>query len=127
MKDLRTGRKAHLRLGRQGEALVCKLFRRRGYEILACNWRGRYGELDIVARDGGVLVFAEVKTLRKVWRDYRPASNLSPRQLARDLRAAAAYRDLYASSYFPWRFELVEVVRKNAFSVSVNRTVLRQS
>lgn len=127
MKNLGAGRKAHLRLGRQGERLVCKLFRRRGYEILACNWRCRYGELDIIARDGGVLVFAEVKTLRKVWRDYRPASNLSPRQLARDLRAAAAYRDLYASSCFPWRFELVEVVRKNAFSVSVNRTVLRQS
>lgn len=127
VKGLSTGRKAHLRLGRRGEALVCKLFRRRGYEILACNWRCRYGELDIVARDGGVLVFAEVKTLRRVWRDYRPASNLSPRQLARDLRAAAAYREMFASNRFPWRFELVEVVRKNVFAVTLNRTVLRHS
>ena len=127
MTLFRRARKAHLRLGRRGENAACRLLRSYGWEILARNWRCRYGELDIVARDGGVLVFAEVKTLRKVWRDYRPASNLSPRQLARDLRAAAAYRDLYASSYFPWRFELVEVVRKNAFSVSVNRTVLRQS
>ena len=126
MKGLSTGRKAHLRLGRRGEALVCKLFRRRGYEILACNWRCRYGELDIVVRDGGVLVFAEVKTLRR-HQVYRPADNLSRRQLMRDLRSAAAYREMFASGLFPWRFELVEVVRKNRFSVSIKRTVLRHS
>ncbi len=126
MKKVKSGRKAHLRLGRQGEALVRKIYRRRGYEILAGNWRCRYGELDIVARDGGVLVFAEVKTLRRS-REYRPADNLSPKQLARDLRSAAAFRDMFASALFPWRFELVEVVRKSAFSVSVRRTVLRHS
>lgn len=126
MKGVLSGRKAHLRLGRQGEAVTRRLYRRRGYEILACNWRCRYGELDVVARDGGVLVFAEVKTLRRS-REYRPADNLSPKQLARDLRAAAAYRDMFASALFPWRFELVEVVRKNMFSISVRRTVLRHS
>ena len=126
MKGVLSGRKAHLQLGRQGEAVTRRLYRRRGYEILACNWRCRYGELDVVARDGGVLVFAEVKTLRRS-REYRPADNLSPKQLARDLRAAAAYRDMFASALFPWRFELVEVVRKNMFSISVRRTVLRHS
>ena len=126
MKSISPGRKAHLRLGRQGETLTCKIYRRRGYEILARNWRCRYGELDIVARDGGILVFAEVKTLRRS-REYRPADNLSPKQLARDLRAAAAYRDMFASAMFPWRFELVEVVRKNMFIISVRRTVLRHS
>jgi putative endonuclease len=126
VKDVIPGRKAHLRLGRQGEAFTCRIYRRRGYEILARNWRCRYGELDIVARDGGVLVFAEVKTLRRS-REYRPADNLSPKQLARDLRAAAAYRDMFASAMFPWRFELVEVVRKTMFSISIRRTVLRHS
>lgn len=126
MKNLASGRKAHLHLGRQGEALVQKLYRRRGYQILACNWRCRYGELDIVARDGGVLVFAEVKTLRRSL-EYRPGDNLSPRQLARDLRSAAAYRDMYASAFFPWRFELVEVVRKDFRHISIKRTILRHS
>ena len=35
---------------------------RRSYRILARNWRDRGGELDVVARDGGTLVFVEVKT-----------------------------------------------------------------
>lgn len=126
MKGITSGRKAHLRLGRQGERLARQVYQRRGCEILACNWRCRYGELDIVVRDGGVLVFAEVKTLRR-HQVYRPADNLSQRQLMRDLRSAAAYREMFASGLFPWRFELVEVVRKNRFSVSIKRTVLRHS
>ena len=123
MTGLDRGRRAHLALGRRGEALTCGLYRRRGYEILARNWRCRYGELDVVALDGGVLVFAEVKTLRRE-SAYRPADNLSRRQLRRDLRAAAVYRDRFASDRFPWRFELVEIVYRNAFSVSVRRTRL---
>jgi putative endonuclease len=35
-----------------------------GYTVLARNWRVRAGELDLVLRSGGVLVFCEVKTRR---------------------------------------------------------------
>ena len=126
MTGLDRGRRAHLALGKRGEAEVRKLYRRHGYEILAADWRCRYGELDIVALDGGVLVFAEVKTLRRE-AAYRPADNLSPRQLRRDLRAAAEFREKFASDRFPWRFELVEVVYRSFFSVSVRRTRLSRS
>ncbi len=34
----------------------------RGYEIVARNWRSRQGEIDLIARQGGTLVFCEVKT-----------------------------------------------------------------
>ena len=57
-------RKAHLRLGRRGESLCAALLKHKGMVILARNFRTSYGELDIVARDGGTLVFVEVKTLR---------------------------------------------------------------
>ena len=33
-----------------------------GCAILARNWRCRYGELDVIAEDGGTVVFVEVKT-----------------------------------------------------------------
>lgn len=126
MNGLERGRRAHLELGRRGEAVARGLYRRRGYAILAADWRCRYGELDIVALDGGVLVFAEVKTLRRA-SAFRPADNLSRRQLRRDLRAAAEYREKFASDRFPWRFELVEVVYRNRFSVSVRRTRLSRA
>ncbi len=55
---------ARLSLGKQGENLACRELRRRGYAILARRYRTRWGEIDIVARDGDTLVFVEVKTRR---------------------------------------------------------------
>jgi putative endonuclease len=48
-------------LGRLGEDLACAELARRGYAILARRYRTRCGEIDIVARDGEVTVFVEVK------------------------------------------------------------------
>ncbi len=123
MKLTGHGRRAHMKLGAAGERIATLLYLRRGYGILARNWRCSYGELDIVARDGGVLVFAEVKTLRRE-SIYTPRDNLSRKQLRRDLRAAAAFREKFASDKTPWRFELVEVVIRNRFSVKIRRTRL---
>src|SRR5688500_14052776 len=44
-----------------GEAFVTGRLQRDGYRILDRNWRVRGGELDIVALDGEILVFVEVK------------------------------------------------------------------
>ncbi len=52
------------RLGRLGEDLAAAHLERLGYTVLARNHRTRHGELDIVATDGGTLVFVEVKTRR---------------------------------------------------------------
>jgi len=55
---------ARLLLGKQGEDLACRELRRRGHAVLARRYRTRWGEIDIVARDGDTLVFVEVKTRR---------------------------------------------------------------
>ena len=49
-------------LGMLGEDIACRELRRRGYAIVERRYRTRYGEIDIVARDGDVTVFVEVKT-----------------------------------------------------------------
>lgn len=43
------------------EAAACEYLRSLGYEIIERNYSSRYGEIDIVAREGGVLVFVEVR------------------------------------------------------------------
>ena len=48
-------------LGKLGENLACAALERRGYAILARRYRTRFGEIDIVARDGETTVFVEVK------------------------------------------------------------------
>ena len=50
------------RLGDQGEELAARHLEARGLEVVERNFRTRYGELDIVARDERFLVFCEVKT-----------------------------------------------------------------
>jgi len=48
-------------LGMSGENLACAELARRGYAILERRYRTRFGEIDIVARDGDTIVFVEVK------------------------------------------------------------------
>ena len=52
------------KLGPWGEALAAAFLRRRGYHIVATNYRSRYGEIDIIAENAEYLVFAEVKLRR---------------------------------------------------------------
>jgi putative endonuclease len=49
-------------LGKEGEALAVRFLRKQGFRIVGKNYRTPFGEIDIVAEDGGVLVFVEVKT-----------------------------------------------------------------
>ena len=53
--------RSRVNLGKTGEDLACCELERRGYVILARRYRRRCGELDIIARDAGTLVFVEVK------------------------------------------------------------------
>ncbi len=48
-------------LGKSGEECACRELARRGYAILARGYRTRFGEIDIIARDGPTIVFVEVK------------------------------------------------------------------
>jgi putative endonuclease len=50
------------RLGARGEELAARHLEARGLEVVERNFRTRYGELDIVARDERFLVICEVKT-----------------------------------------------------------------
>ena len=48
-------------LGDRGEAMVADYLRRHGYEIVASQFRCRFGEIDLIARRENVLCFVEVK------------------------------------------------------------------
>jgi putative endonuclease len=56
-------------LGTLGEDLTVAHFRRLGFVVVARNVRTRHGEIDLIAFDGGALVFAEVKSqFVRAWR-----------------------------------------------------------
>jgi putative endonuclease len=59
---MREGSDPRRRLGARGEELAARHLEARGYEVVGRNFRTRYGEIDLVARDARFLVFCEVKT-----------------------------------------------------------------
>ena len=54
--------KEHIYLGRSGEEKALSFLKGQGYKILARNYRNKFGEIDIVAKDRDTLSFIEVKT-----------------------------------------------------------------
>ena len=76
------------RRGRTAE-LVCRWhLRLRGWRIVAAGWRCPAGEIDIVARRGGVLAIIEVKSRRDL---ASAAAAVLPRQRRRIARATSAF------------------------------------
>lgn len=98
------------RLGALGESAAESHLRSLGMEILARGWKSRRGEVDLVAEDGEVLVFVEVKT-RSDDDHGSPAEAVTPRKRRRLAHAALDYLTRTGSGERPARFDVVEVRR----------------
>ena len=79
---------AHNELGIWGEQCAEEYLRRKGYVILERDWKSGHRDLDIIALDGAVLVFVEVKTRRnrmftdpEAAVDYRKIRNIKLHQI----------------------------------------------
>ena len=83
--------------------------RAHGCRILARNFKGpRRGEVDIVARDGKLLLFVEVKTRHKDSR-IRPLDAVDKPKQALIERGANAWLKQLGTRNLPWRFDVIEV------------------
>jgi len=75
------------RIGQSAENAAVRFLESRGLTVLIRNFRRRLGELDIVARDGDILVIAEVRT-RSSQRFGGAAASVNARKQVKLLRAA---------------------------------------
>jgi putative endonuclease len=114
-------------LGLEGEACAVEALEARRYAILDRRVRTRFGEIDIVARDGSTLVFVEVKTRGGVafglpedaitWRKRQRLERLAEAYLAaKGLRGMACRFDVVSVIWRRGEGPLVEVFQ-NAFDV----------
>jgi putative endonuclease len=71
---------ANYHAGHAAEASVARHYEDRGIAICARNWRGITGEVDLVGRQGDVVIFVEVKQSRT---HDLAASHITPGQIAR--------------------------------------------
>lgn len=83
-------------LGRQGEEAAASYLEERGYRVLARNYRCRFGEIDLIALEGEVLVFVEVRC-RTSGRFGLPEESILWRKQARMRKIASHYLKSYFS------------------------------
>ena len=98
-----------VRRGAQAEQQVCDALRAEGWTLVARNWRGGGGELDVVALRDGVLRVVEVKA-----RARADGSALQSVSRAKQRRLTAAAEALLAE-----RRELDAAARELMFSVAL--------
>ena len=93
-------------IGALAEDLAVSALLKKGFQILEKNFKNRFGEIDIVAKDRNVLVFVEVKA-KKGNNFGAPEEMISPKKLKRVQNMATIYTN---SKSLPCRIDVVAVV-----------------
>jgi putative endonuclease len=94
-------------LGRRGEEVAAEHLRRRGYQILERNVRSRYGEIDLVAKDGDCLVFVEVRSVRST--ALLPEESITARKRSRMARLGMLYLQEHGAEDASWRADVIAI------------------
>lgn len=108
--------KHNQQIGKWGEDAATEYLAQRGLEILARNARTPYGEIDIVAKQGDVTVFVEVKTLTSS-KNFFPEHNVTARKREHMLAAAEYYASDHEIDH--WQIDVVSVEGKPAFTPKI--------
>jgi putative endonuclease len=95
-----------LTLGRRSEILGIDYLRSVGYRVVASGYRTRDGEVDVVAWEGDVLVFVEVKSLQS---SAPPEDSVGYQKQKRIIRAAESYIARHRLRDAPCRFDILAV------------------
>jgi len=119
------------KFGQQSEALTEKYLKKQGYKIIARNYRTKLGEIDIIAREKGTLVFVEVKARRSA-SFGSPKAAVTPHKQRKISMVALAYLKATQQLQTTARFDVVSVdyttaqpvieIVKNAFELAYGTT-----
>jgi putative endonuclease len=102
---------AHLQRGENSEHLACKHLQANGLKLLQQNYRLRTGEIDLIMRDGNIIVFIEVR-YRKSQRYGGALLSIDARKQARIIRTAQHYLQ-YRAPEAQARFDVIAIEGDN--------------
>jgi putative endonuclease len=119
-------------LGDRGENVAAKYLRNLGYKILHRNFECKFGEVDIIARDGNTLVFVEVKTRKDGEDSPEPDEQVNINKQHQMSKVAEHYLSRYGIPQPASRFDVLAVIwprnvepiirhTKDAFESTVER------
>ncbi len=95
-------------IGKLGEDITVKYLLKHGYRILERNYRKPWGEIDIIAKKGGILTFVEVKTQKSGF-EWRPEENVNfhkKQQLKRIISTYLKESQIYGVE---WKVDVVAI------------------
>lgn len=96
-------------LGNRGERAAIRFLRKQGYQILHRQFRNRFGEIDVIAKDGNGIVFVEVKT-RKSNAAGEPEEAVTFTKQKQLTKLALSYLKRYNLLEQSARFDVVAVI-----------------
>ncbi len=108
--------------GATAEGLAAEFLVRHGLAIVARNFRTRFGEIDLIARDGRTLVFVEVR-MRSSARYGGAVESISAQKRARLVSAASGYLAAIGREP-PCRFDAILMQSLDERSIEWRRDIL---
>lgn len=109
--------KHNQKVGHWGEETAAAYLSQRGYEIVVRNARTPYGEIDIIAKQGDLTIFIEVKTLTSS-RNFFPEQNVTARK--REHMRACAEHYAAENAIDHWQIDVVAIEGKQGLEPKVS-------
>lgn len=95
--------------GRRGEDAACAYLERHGYKVIGRNYRCRWGEIDVIAAKGGMVVFVEVKTRRSL-KFGTPGMAVTYAKQQKIRTTALHYLQQHREGYNKIAFDVIEII-----------------
>ncbi len=109
---------SNLSTGIQGEEVACRYLAKKGYRIIKRNYRCAHLEIDIIAGQGSVVVFCEVKTART--NKFGPSVTwVTPQKIKRIAAAAKEYIATHDTEGCSFRFDVIGIEVRDG-SIGIN-------
>ena len=95
-------------LGHTGETIAISFLRKHGIKIIERNYRCRYGEIDIIAKDKDTIAFVEVKTRKNLSRGI-PQMAVDFKKQRQISKVASHYIRYKRAVNIPARFDVIAI------------------
>jgi len=97
------------RIGKIGEKLAAGYLTGKGYQLLEFNFNVVYGEIDLIALDGEIVVFVEVKT-RTSDTFGSPEDSITSAKLEKIQNAALMWLQAHPDAPDDWRLDVIAIL-----------------
>lgn len=106
-------------LGDKGEKQAARYLKKKGYKVIATNYRCKYGEIDLIARHADIIIFIEVKTRTST--DFGdPAAAVDYRKQQQISKVAHHYLITHHNDDVDARFDVISILSPRAQKTEID-------